>query len=112
MDDKTELAALMQRIASTLEAQEKAMEAHAKVMEAHTREISSCLQTMRDRAEAELKQRMAQLNAIAAAPKYIAGRWPRRDGDGLGTKAWLPNRNDDLTQPLTQPNGDGKTGDL
>lgn len=74
MDDKTELAALMQRIAGSLEGIEKC-----------TNDINDALQTMRNRAEAELKQRMAQLNAMTAAPKYIAGRWPRRDGDGFGS---------------------------
>ena len=98
MDDKIELAALMQRIAASAEALSKS-----------TAEIVEVLQTMRERAEAEIKQRMMQLNAITATQKYTSGRWTRRDCDGFGS---LPR----VTQPATDvdpaKHGDGSSGNL
>ena len=94
MDDKIELAALMQRIHGSLDAIAKS-----------TNEIAECLQTMRERAEAELRQRQAQLTAISATQKYTSGRWARRDGDGFGT---LPR----LTPEDAAKHGDGSSGNL
>jgi hypothetical protein len=98
MDDKIELAALMQRIHGSLEAIEKSVS-----------EISSVMQTMRERAEAELRQRTLQLNAITATQKYQSGRWTRRDGDGFGTlpRSTLPPATEDAAK-----NGDGSSGNL
>ena len=98
MDDKTELAMLMKRISGSLEAIEKS-----------ANEITEVLQTMRERAETELKQRVAQLNAVTATQKYTAGRWTRRDGDGFGSVQPRP------PQPAAEepaPNGDSKAGHL
>lgn len=74
MDDKTELAALMTKIAASLDA-----------MERSTKEIADVLQTMRNQAEAELKIKTAQLRAITEAPQpgLMSGRWHRRNGDGF-----------------------------
>jgi hypothetical protein len=97
MDDKIELAGLMQRIHGSLEAIEKSVS-----------EISSVMQTMRERAEAELRQRTQQLNAITATQKFQSGRWTRRDGDGFGT---LPRST--LTPEVeAAKNGDGSSGNL
>jgi hypothetical protein len=99
MDDKIELAALMQRIAGSLEGIDKAVQ-----------EIQSALQTMRERAEAELRQRTLQLNAITATQKFQSGRWTRRDGDGFGT---LPRSTSPLaTEVEAAKNGDGTSGNL
>lgn len=97
MDDKIELAGLMQRIHGSLEAIEKSVS-----------EISTVMQTMRERAEAELRQRTQQLNAITATQKYQSGRWTRRDGDGFGT---LP-RSTPATEVEAPKNGDGSSGNL
>jgi hypothetical protein len=99
MDDKIELAALMQRIHGSLEAIDKSVN-----------EIASVMQTLRDRSDAELKQRMAQLNAIAATPKFASGRWTRRDGDGFAN---LPSRSAiPLPDADAAKHGDGSSGNL
>ena len=98
MDDKTELAMLMQRIAGSIEGLEKS-----------AAEIRDVLQVMRDRAEAELRQRVSQLNAMTATQKFTAGRWTRRDGDGIAN---LPPRTTPAPEPEPAKNGDRPTGDL
>jgi hypothetical protein len=98
MDDKIELAALMQRIAASTEAVAKS-----------AAEINDALQVMRERAEAELRQRTLQLNAIAATSKYVSGRWTRRDGDGFGSVVRVPTVSE--IEAATK-DGDGSSGNL
>ena len=102
MDDKIELAALMQRIHGSLEAIDKSVN-----------EIASVMQTLRDRSDAELKQRMAQLNAIAATPKFASGRWTRRDGDKFSIIPPIEElRQAAKADNVSQPSGDGSSGNL
>lgn len=98
MDDKTELAALMQRIAGSLEGIDKCVT-----------EINDALQTMQRRAESELKQRMSQLQAMTTAPKLMSGRWTRRSGDGFGN---VPDLSKPPPAEEAPKHGDGSSGNL
>ena len=92
MDDK-KLDEIVRRVEASMEAIEKSI-----------KDIADHMQALRSQAENELHERVEHLRLLTTAPKYISGRWPRRDGDGSLTRTNIAQ---------ADPNhGDGKTGDL